>query len=79
MDSKTLCVYSGSRGSFGSFANIAPKVTYDEHSLLVYGERVFVFSGEFHPYRLPVPDLWLDVFQKIKALGFNVVSFYTHW
>ncbi|TVY31741.1 putative beta-galactosidase A [Lachnellula subtilissima] len=54
-------------------------VTYDEHSLLVYGERVYVFSGEFHPYRLPVPDLWLDVFQKIKALGFNAVSFYVHW
>ncbi|PQE22525.1 Glycoside hydrolase family 35 protein [Rutstroemia sp. NJR-2017a BVV2] len=54
-------------------------VTYDEHSLLVYGERLFIFSGEFHPYRLPVPDLWLDVFQKIKALGFNTVSFYVDW
>jgi beta-galactosidase GanA len=46
---------------------------------MVYGERIMVFSGEFHPYRLPVPDLWLDVFQKIKALGFNAVSFYVHW
>jgi hypothetical protein len=55
------------------------QVTYDEHSLMVYGERVMVFSGEFHPYRLPVPDLWLDVFQKVKALGFNAVSFYVHW
>ncbi|KAM3086216.1 hypothetical protein ACMFMF_000170 [Clarireedia jacksonii] len=54
-------------------------VTYDEHSLLVYGERLFIFSGEFHPYRLPVPDLWLDVFQKVKALGFNTVSFYVDW
>jgi beta-galactosidase GanA len=54
-------------------------VTYDEHSLMVYGERIFVFSGEFHPYRLPVPDLWLDVFQKVKALGFSAVSFYVHW
>ncbi|KFZ09594.1 hypothetical protein V501_05524 [Pseudogymnoascus sp. VKM F-4519 (FW-2642)] len=54
-------------------------VTYDEHSLMVHGERIFVYSGEFHPYRLPVPDLWLDVFQKIKALGFNAVSYYVHW
>ncbi|KAL2070750.1 hypothetical protein VTL71DRAFT_13776 [Oculimacula yallundae] len=54
-------------------------VTYDEHSLKVYGERVFVFSGEFHPFRLPVPSLWLDVFQKVKALGFNVISFYVDW
>jgi beta-galactosidase GanA len=46
---------------------------------MVNGERLFVFSGEFHPYRLPVPGLWLDVFQKIKALGFNAVSFYVHW
>jgi beta-galactosidase GanA len=30
-------------------------------------------------FRLPVPSLWLDVFQKIKALGYNTVSFYTHW
>ena len=37
------------------------------------------FSGEFHPFRLPSPGLWLDVFQKIKAMGFNGVSFYTDW
>lgn len=29
--------------------------------------------------RLPVPGLWLDVFQKIKALGYNGVSFYVDW
>lgn len=29
--------------------------------------------------RLPVTSLWLDVFEKIKALGFNAVSFYVHW
>ena len=38
-----------------------------------------LFSGEFHPFRLPVPGLWLDVFQKIKAMGFSGVSFYTDW
>lgn len=31
------------------------------------------------PQRLPVPSLWLDVFQKIKALGYNAVSFYADW
>ncbi|KAL7275683.1 hypothetical protein RUND412_001370 [Rhizina undulata] len=54
-------------------------VTWDDHSLLINGERVFIFSGEFHPWRLPVSSLWLDVFEKIKALGFNAVSFYVHW
>ena len=28
---------------------------------------------------LPVPGLWLDVFQKIKAAGMNTVSFYVDW
>ena len=54
-------------------------VTWDAHSYKVYNERLFLFSGEFHPFRLPVPGLWLDVFQKIKAMGFNGVSFYTDW
>lgn len=44
-------------------------VTWDENSLLIYGKRVVIYSGEFHPFRLPSPSLWLDVFQKIKALG----------
>lgn len=54
-------------------------VTFDNYSLLINGERLMIYSGEFHPYRLPVPSLWLDVFQKIKALGLNTVSFYLHW
>lgn len=29
--------------------------------------------------RLPVPDLWLDIFQKIKVVGFNAVSWYADW
>jgi hypothetical protein len=28
---------------------------------MVYGQRIYVFSGEFHPYRLTVPDLWLNI------------------
>ncbi|KAJ0298027.1 hypothetical protein COL516b_010177 [Colletotrichum fioriniae] len=54
-------------------------VTWDEHSLFVRGERVMIFSGEIHPFRLPVPSLYLDVFQKVKALGLNTVSFYVDW
>ncbi|KAF1950709.1 hypothetical protein CC80DRAFT_482347 [Byssothecium circinans] len=54
-------------------------VTWDEHSLFVHGERIIFWGGEFHPFRLPVPSLWLDIFQKIKALGYNGVSFYAAW
>lgn len=54
-------------------------VTWDSHSLFVRGERVMIFSGEIHPFRLPVPSLWIDVLQKVRALGFNCVSFYVDW
>lgn len=39
------------------------------------------FSGRlaYHGFRLPVPGLWLDVFQKIKSMGFTGVSFYVDW
>lgn len=32
-----------------------------------------------HPFRINVPDLHIDIFQKIKALGYNSVSFYVDW
>ncbi|KAL4748029.1 hypothetical protein BDW72DRAFT_205968 [Aspergillus terricola var. indicus] len=54
-------------------------VAYDKHSLIVRGERVLLLSGEFHPFRLPSPGLWLDIFQKIRATGFTCVSFYVDW
>ncbi|KAI9826091.1 MAG: hypothetical protein M1832_000540 [Thelocarpon impressellum] len=54
-------------------------VEWDETSFFVRGERILLLSGEVHPFRLPVPDLWLDLLQKIKSLGFNAVSFYVDW
>ncbi|PIG89599.1 beta-galactosidase B [Aspergillus arachidicola] len=54
-------------------------VAWDKYSLSVKGERLFVFSGEFHYQRLPVPELWLDVFQKLRANGFNTISVYFFW
>jgi beta-galactosidase len=55
------------------------KVTYDQYSLMVDGQRLVVWSGEFHIFRLPSPPLWRDVLQKIKAEGFNTVSLYFSW
>nr|WP_262700819.1 beta-galactosidase [Streptomyces sp. NEAU-383] len=54
-------------------------VSYDKYSVKVDGERLFVWSGEFHYWRLPSPDLWRDVLQKIKASGMNAVSIYFDW
>lgn len=55
------------------------KISWDEHSLIVDGKRVVVWSGEVHPFRLPNPALWRDVLQKMKAVGFNAVAFYFDW
>jgi beta-galactosidase GanA len=54
-------------------------VTFDKYSLLLDGKRVFIWSGEFHYWRLPSPGLWRDVLQKMKAEGYDAVSIYFDW
>ena len=54
-------------------------IAYDKYSLKIDGKREYIWSGEFHPFRLPNPDLWRDMLQKYKANGFNSVSFYFDW
>ncbi|WP_143177692.1 beta-galactosidase [Cystobacter ferrugineus] len=55
------------------------QITYDKYSLMIDGKREYIWSGEFHPFRLPNPDLWRDMLQKYKAIGMNAVSFYFSW
>ncbi|KAF8523825.1 glycoside hydrolase superfamily [Gautieria morchelliformis] len=59
--------------------NLTNVVQWDNYTLFVNDQRILLYSGEFHAFRLPVPDLWLDIFQKMKAAGLNGVSIYTHW
>jgi beta-galactosidase GanA len=54
-------------------------VAFDQYSMIIGGRRTFLWSGEMHPFRLPSPDLWRDVLQKMRADGFNAVSFYFDW
>ncbi|MDB5455190.1 MAG: beta-galactosidase, partial [Caulobacter sp.] len=54
-------------------------ITWDKHSLMVDGERTVIWSGEIHPFRLPSPDLWRDILQKMKASGYNTVALYFDW
>ncbi|KAJ7743740.1 glycoside hydrolase family 35 protein [Mycena maculata] len=65
-----------------SLPNLARTVTdqvrFDNFSLFLEGQRVFLYSGEFHTFRLPVPSLWPDILEKVKAAGLNAVSVYTH-
>ncbi|GAA2415142.1 beta-galactosidase [Actinomadura vinacea] len=60
-------------------AEAASRITYDKYSLTVDGRRVLLWSGELHYFRLPSPELWRDVLEKIKAAGFNGVSLYFSW
>ncbi len=70
-------------GTIGPVARAKPaagaKVTWDRYSLRIGGRRVYIWSGEFHYWRLPSPDLWRDVLEKMKAAGFNAASIYFHW
>jgi hypothetical protein len=42
-------------------------VQWDHYSLIVNGQRLFFWSGEFHYWRIPVPELWRDILEKVKA------------
>lgn len=55
------------------------RISYDSYSLKIDGKRIFLYSGEIHPYRLPSPSLWRDVLEKINAAGFNGISVYSYW
>ncbi|KAI0339083.1 hypothetical protein BDW22DRAFT_1362002 [Trametopsis cervina] len=59
--------------------NFSTAVQWDKYSLFLNNQRIFLHSGEFHTFRLPVPDLWLDIFQKMAAAGLNGASIYVHW
>ena len=54
-------------------------ITWDAYSLLIDDQRAFIWSAEFHPFRLPSPGLWRDELQKLKASGYNAVSIYFDW
>ncbi|MHA6718623.1 glycoside hydrolase family 35 protein [Sphingomonas sp. RS6] len=55
------------------------RVSFDARSLMIDGKRLVIWSSEMHAFRLPSPDLWRDVLQKMKASGFNTVALYLDW
>jgi hypothetical protein len=54
-------------------------VTWDDRSFFVDGERILLFSGEIHHWRVPAPAQWRELLQLLRASGFNAVSFYFFW
>lgn len=65
--------------SFINNTGLTNTVGWDPYSFFIHDKRIFLHSGEFHTWRLPVPDLWKDITQKAKAAGLNALSIYVHW
>ena len=55
------------------------KVTFNKNSFMVDGQRLNVWSGEIHYWRAPDVNSWRDLFQKMRANGYNAVSLYFFW
>jgi beta-galactosidase GanA len=70
---------AGNKINFPGNDGQAHQITYDPKSFMVDGERLNVWSGEFHYWRLPGTDDWRDMFAKMRANGFNAVSLYFFW
>lgn len=63
----------------GSVRPTPHTVAWDRYSLIIDGQRTFLWSGEMHPFRLPSPGLWRDILQKMRSSGYNAVSIYVNW
>ena len=77
-----LCAAILLAGAAGQAAHAQTKartVTWDEQSLFIDGKREVIWSGEFHPFRLPDTNGWRDIYRKMKASGFNTVALYIYW
>jgi hypothetical protein len=61
--------YNVPLGSPGFYhGNSTAAVTFDGHSLFLDGKRLYVFSGEIHPWRAPTGvTAWRDILQKMKV------------
>jgi beta-galactosidase GanA len=69
-----ICTAALAVGASTSAVSSAHSVSFDSYSFLIDGKRTYLWSSEFHPFRLPSPDLWPDIFQKMKAAGFNTAD-----
>jgi len=52
-------------------------VTYNERSMLVGGKPVLLMSGSVH-YVRSTPEMWPEIFAKMKASGLNAVESCEH-
>jgi len=55
-----------------------PQVTWDQHSLIIDGQRVVPVMGEVHYSRIPA-DEWQQEIRKMKEGGVTMVATYVFW
>ncbi|WP_461109595.1 beta-galactosidase [Tessaracoccus terricola] len=71
--------HQGNKVTFPGNDGQPHEVTWDKNSFMVDGERLQIWSGELHHWRVPSEDGWRDVLQKLRASGYNAVSLYFFW
>lgn len=53
-------------------------IGYDNGFVTIDGDRVFLFCGEIHYFRVP-KDLWFDRLLKARRAGLNCIASYIPW
>ncbi len=53
-------------------------IAYDDRSLIMNGERLWLVSGSIHYFRVPA-ELWADRLLKAKRAGLNCISTVVPW
>lgn len=54
------------------------RLCFDGHSIILNGQREFLYGGAFHYFRCP-KELWRNRFETIKAAGCNLIETYIPW
>ncbi len=54
------------------------EIKYDDGSLILDGQRIWLVSGSVHYFRIPA-DLWRDRLLKAKRAGLNCISTFIPW
>ena len=64
--------------SYSEFGGKPYTVRYDGRSMLVGGKPVLLMSGSVH-YVRSTPEMWPEIFAKMKASGMNAIESYVFW
>ena len=70
---------SGSCSSAERFTLSGAHFTLQFEECRSWGDSNYIRINPDRRRRLPVPSLWLDIFQKIRSMGYTGVSFYVDW